>query len=492
MNKTAFVCLWISMLFLNGVEVYGQEKINYTLQDIVARAKAQSTAALRAQTIKENRFWQYRLYQSDYNPQLRLEGTIPSYTQSVNNVTQPDGSIEFREVKQNLIDVGIGLQQAIAATGGVISVNSSTSRFDNFLAPEGLRARYSGVPVNIRLNQPIFAFNPYKWDKRIQPLVFEESKREYVEEMEQISRLAAQFFFDYLLAQVNLDIAEKNLKNTEDIYKIENGRYNIGTTSEDHLLQVELQVLQAKQDLAGAKLDMETSMLTLKSYVGLNENANVELILPDNIPSLQVDVDRAIELAFQNRSVALGFDRQLLEAEEGVARARGQRFQMNLNASYGYNNAASTFENIYVNPNQQALVNLGISMPILDWGRTKARMEQSRANQRLTEYSVEQEKINFEQEIYTMARNFQMLEDRLEITELSDKVADKRYEISRDRYLTGRVTITDLNIAQTEKDANKRAYIASLREYWSAYYQLRQLTLYDFETDSLLYIPEGE
>src|SRR5690554_136373 len=492
MNKTAFVCLWISMLFLNGVEVYGQEKINYTLQDIVARAKAQSTAALRAQTIKENRFWQYRLYQSDYNPQLRLEGTIPSYTQSVNNVTQPDGSIEFREVKQNLIDVGIGLQQAIAATGGVISVNSSTSRFDNFLAPEGLRARYSGVPVNIRLNQPIFAFNPYKWDKKIQPLIFEESKREYVEEMEQISRLAAQFFFDYLLAQVNLDIAQKNLKNTEDIYKIENGRYNIGTTSEDHLLQVELQVLQAKQDLAGAKLDMETSMLTLKSYVGLNENANVELILPDNIPSLQVDVDRAIELAFQNRSVALGFKRQLLEAEEQVARARGQRFQMSLNASYGYNNAASTFENIYLNPNQQALVNLSISMLILDWGRSKARMEQARANQRLAEYTVEQETINFEQEIYSMARNFQMLEDRLEITELSDKVAEKRYEISRDRYLSGRVTITDLNIAQTEKDANKRAYISSLREYWTAYYDLRQLTLYDFENNQLLYIPDEE
>ena len=492
MNRIPFVCMLISMFFFNGVKGHGQEKVNYTLQDIVARAKAQSTAALRAQTIKENRFWQYRLYQSDYNPQLRLDGTIPSYTQSVNNVTQPDGSIEFREVKQNFLELGLGLQQVIAPTGGMVSVNSSTSRFDNFLAPEGLRARYSGIPVNIRLIQPIFAFNPYKWDKKIQPLVFEESKREYVEEMEQISRLAAQFFFDYLLAQVNLDIAEKNLKNTEDIYRIENGRYNIGTTSEDHLLQVELQVLQAKQDLAGAKLDMETSMLTLKSYVGLNENTNVELVLPDNIPSIQVDVDRAIDLAFQNRSLALGFDRQLLEAEEGVARARGQRFQMNLNASYGYNNAASTFENIYINPNQQALVNLGISMPILDWGRTKARMEQSRANQRLTEYTVEQEKINFEQEIYTMARNFQMLEDRLEITELSDKVAEKRYEISRDRYLTGRVTITDLNIAQTEKDSNKRAYISSLREYWSAYYQLRQLTLYDFETESLLYIPEKD
>lgn len=492
MNKIKPIYLAISFLIFWSNPTLAQEKVDFTLQEIVARAKSQSPAALRAQTIKENRFWQYRLFRSDYNPQLRLNGTLPSYTQAVNNVEQPDGSIEFREVKQNLIDLELGLQQVIAATGGVVSVNSSTSRFDNFLAPEGLRARYSGVPVNVRLNQPIFAFNPYKWDKKIQPLVFEESKREYAEEMEQISQISTQMFFDYLLAQVNLDIAEKNLKNTEDIYRIENGRYNIGTTSEDRLLQVELQVLQAKQDLAQAKLDMETSMLSLKSFIGLNENSDVQLILPDNIPSITVDVDRAIELAFQNRSEALGFNRQLLESEEEVARARGQRFQMSLNASYGYNNAASSFENIYVNPNQQALVNLGISMPILDWGRTKARMEQSRANQRLTEYTVEQETINFEQEIYTMARNFQMLEDRLEITEVSDKVADKRYEISRDRYLTGRVTITDLNIAQTEKDANKRAYIASLREYWSAYYQLRQLTLYDFENGVLLYVPEGD
>ncbi len=487
-----FLIFLAGVFFVSGLAVFGQEKVNYTLQEIVARAKAQSTAALRAQTAKENRFWQYRLYQSNYNPQLRLTGTIPNYSQSVNSVTQPDGSIAFREVKQNMVDVELGLQQVISPTGGMISVNSSTSRFDNFLAPEGARIRYSGVPVNIRLNQPLFAFNPYRWDKKIEPLAFEESKREFVEEMEQISRIAAQLFFDYLLAQVNLDISEKNLRNTEDIYRIENGRYNIGTTSEDHLLQVELQVLQAKQAQSQARLDMETSMLSLKSYVGLHENVEVELILPDEIPSIQVDVDRAIELAFQNRSQALGFDRQLLEAEESVARARGQRFQMNLQASYGYNNAATDFENIYINPNQQAVVNLGISMPVLDWGRTKARMEQARANQRLTEYSVEQEKINFEQEIYTMARNFQMLEDRLEITEVSDKVAEKRYEISRDRYLTGRVTITDLNIAQTEKDANKRAYISSLREYWTAYYQLRQLTLFDFENNTLLYIPDED
>ena len=83
-----------------------------------------------------------------------------------------------------------------------------------------------------------------------------------------------------------------------------------------------------------------------------------------------------------------------------------------------------------------------------------------------------------------------MLKHRVEITKTSDLVADKRYEISFRRYQSGNVTITDLGIAQQEKDQNRRSYVESLREYWMAYYELRELTLYDFEADNLLYTPD--
>ena len=56
----------------------------------------------------------------------------------------------------------------------------------------------------------------------------------------------------------------------------------------------------------------------------------------------------------------------------------------------------------------------------------------------------------------------------------------------------GNVTITDLNIAQQEKDQNRRAYIQSLRDYWTAFYEMRQLTLYDFEFRQLLYNPDAD
>ncbi len=474
-------------------ESKAQESATFTLKEMVQRAKEISPSSLRAQTRKENSYWQFRLFKSNYNPQLRLSGTIPSYSQSFNSVTQPDGSIRFLEVRQNFMDLELGLQQVISPTGGILSVNSSTNRFDNFLASGGNpQTRYSGVPVNVRLQQPIFAYNPYKWDKKIQPLVFEESKRAFVQEIEEVSYFTTQLFFDYLIAQVNLEIATVNLKNTEEIFGIERKRYEIGTTTEDRLLQVELQALQAKQDLAQAKLDLEGSSFAVNSFIGLNQTSKITLISPTEIPVFEVDVNQAIELAFANRADALAFDRRKLEAEALVAQAKGQRIGANLNASYGYNNAAFNFGDLYTNPNTQALVNLGISVPILDWGRNKARMSQAEANQRLVEYTVEQDIINFEQEIFTKVKNFIMMRERLNVTQLSDQVAQRRYDIALKRYQTGNVTITDLNIAQNEKDSNKRAFFNSLKDYWMAYYELRALTLYDFEAGRLLYTTEPE
>src|SRR5690606_24356707 len=130
MNKVSFF-IFVFYFSFYSLAGFGQDKVRFTQQDIVARAKSQSTAALRVEHIKQNRFCQYRRYSTDYNPQLRLNGTIPNYTQAVNNITKPDGSIEFREVKQNLVDLELGLQQVISPTGGIVSVNSSSSRFDN-------------------------------------------------------------------------------------------------------------------------------------------------------------------------------------------------------------------------------------------------------------------------------------------------------------------------------------------------------------------------
>lgn len=482
MNK-----IFISLLVF-GVSFTAYSQTQYSLSNIIELAKSQSPVAKQAETRKENRFWQYRLFKANYNPQLALNGNIPGYNRDFLQNRLDDGSISFISREQTSSSLNLGLLQPIALTGGNVSINSRVRQFDD-LGVGGV-TQWNSTLIDISLNQPLFAFNELSWDKKIEPLRYEESKRGYIEEVEFVSRTAVQRFFDYLDAQVNLQIAQFNLANNDTIYNIEKGRYNIGTTSEDKLLQVELQLLRSQQDVAQADLDLQTSRLGLRTFIGLNEEEDFNLSLPETIPAFSVDEQSALKYASDNRADFIAFERRRLEADAQVAQAKGERFQVNLNASFGLNGAGNTLDQSYDNPNNQQVVNIGLYVPIINWGRNEARMKTALANKKLTDYVIAQEEQNFEQEILTQVRQLDVLRLQIEIGKKSDEVAQKRYEVAQNRYLIGKIDITNLNIALTEKDNAKRSYTNSLRTFWIAYYDLRRLTLYDFAASKLLYTGE--
>lgn len=459
---------------------------NYKLEDIINMARSQSPFSKQAETRKENRYWQYRLYKSNYNPQLRLSGNLPDYQQNYFQNRLDDGTIVFQQQEQTNGSAALGLEQPIFFTGGNLSINSDLNRYNDY---QSNVVRWGGTVVNIRLVQPLLSFNQLRWDKMTEPLRYEESKRGYVEELESISEQAVDKFFSVLDAQVNLQIAEYNLANNDTIYKIEQGRYNIGTTPKDKLLQAELQLLRSRQDVTSAKIDLENARLDLRSYIGLKEG-DIELELPEQVPQLHITIDEALTRARANRADFIAFERRKIEAEREVAQARGARFDLRLTASYGLNNQGSEVDQVYDNPLSQRQANLSINMPVLDWGRNRARMRTALANKRLNDYVIAQDEVNFDQEIITQVRQFEVLSLQIEITKKSDEVAQERYIVSQNRYLVGKIDITNLNIALTEKDTAKRSYLTALRSYWAAYYAMRRLTLYDFAEGRLLYTPE--
>ncbi|MBX2945966.1 MAG: TolC family protein [Cyclobacteriaceae bacterium] len=477
------------MLTAICIPTFAQQK--YTLQDVIELAKSQSPLSRQAETRRENRYWQYRFFRSNFNPQLRLSGTLPAYTKSVSQAPLADGSFRYTQVEQSNNNLNLGLVQPLFFTGGTVSVNSSLQYFNNYLAefPQP-GEQWGGTVMNIQLTQPIFAFNTLRWDRKTEPLRYEESRRSYVEEMEFISQTAVSRFFDVLDAQINLQIAEFNLANNDTIYKIEEGRYNIGTTPKDKLLQAELQLLRSRQDVTQAKINLQIARLQMRSYLGLRNNEQFELVLPEEIPPLYLTVDQAMQLAKENRADFIAFERRKIEADREVAQARGQRFQTNLTAAFGLNNNGLALPDIYQNPTQQQTFALSLNVPIIDWGRNQARMQTALANKKLNDYVIAQDEVNFEQEIITQVGQFDVLLSQIEITKKSDEVANERYVVSQNRYLIGKIDITNLNIALTEKDAAKRSYVGALRSFWTSYYDLRRLTLYDFSNRRLLYTHE--
>lgn len=487
MNKK--ILLLLIIIFINYLPGIAQQadslnKKKYDLQELISIAKNKSISALRAATIKENRYWQWRTFQSNYKPQLSLQGVLPDFNRRVRAVEQNDGTTEYVHVFNSNSSLTLELSQAIGATGGEIFISSDIQRFDEFEEDVTI---YSGDPAFIGVNQPIFAFNPLSWDRKIQPLRFEESKKQFVEDLEEIAVNTTQLFFDLLLAQVSLEIAQKNLANNDTIYKISEGRYKLGTIAENELLQLELQVLKSRQDVAQAQVDLETSSLRLRSYAGITNTQSIALELPSFIPEFVVNEEMAINEARKNRQEAIGFERQRLEAERELAQAKGENgLNVNVFATFGLTNSANDIPDIYVNPEDQQSVRLGFEIPIVDWGRSKSLIKTADANKKLVEYTVAQDEINFNEEILTHVKRFKVLREQVKITTLADDIAQRRYNITKNRYMIGKVDITNLNIALTEKDEAKRAFIASLRSFWVAYYDLRRLTLYDFENQEVL------
>ncbi len=485
----------LAILVIASFQVNAQDYF-FTLQEIIQRAKNQSPSAKRAETQRNNSYWQYRTFKSNYNPQVTVGGNVPGYSNQITGVQQPDGTYSYRTLNQTYSNVALGLEQPIALTGGNVSLNTNLFQFHNFIPTVGSPATtWQSTLFNLQLRQPLFAYNPLKWERKVQPIVYEESRRSYVEEMEFVSRTAVDRYFGVLTAQINLQIAQFNQANNDTIYQIEQGRYNIGTTSEDKLLQVQLQLLRSRQDVAQAKLDFRNNVLRLRNYIGLNElssSQDIELILPEDIPIFSINEEEALRYAKQNRSEYISFERQRLIAEQAVARAKGARYQINMAASYGVNGTASTLGEISANPNNQGIASIQFNVPIISWGRNKSRLQTALANEQLTQYTIAQDELNFDQEIITLVRQFDMLQLQLEITQTAAEVAQKRYDVAQNRYLIGKIDITNLNIALTEKDNARRSYTDALQVYWRAYYDLRRLTLFDFETRTLLYDPELE
>jgi outer membrane protein TolC len=459
----------------------------YTLDEVIGLVRGQSPLALQAETRKENRYWQYRLYQSNYRPKLWLNGDLPDYNRDFFLNRLDDGTIRFQEREQTTGTLNLGLQQPLSLTGGSLWVNSNLSRYNDYQFNIG---QWSGTLMNVRLEQPLFSFNRLRWDRQTEPLYYEESKREFVEELENLSVKAVQAFFDVVQAQVALQVAELNRAANDTIHRTEQQRFELGTTTREKLLQAEVQGLRARQEVTQARMNLQNARLALRTLAGLPGQDDFTLLLPVDVKKITIDEETALYYARQNRAASLSFQRRKIEAARDVARARGERYRVNLVASYGLNNSATDFNQVYRDPLSQQRINVGFTVPVVDWGRNQASMRIAQANQKLTEYLVQQEERNLEREIITQVNQFKTISDQLEVSQRLREVADERYAVTRQRYLAGKADITAVVIAQQEKDAAIRGYLDALRTYWQLYYDLRRLTLYDFAENRLLYRPE--
>lgn len=483
--KTESIIIWVLILISHVTTCQEIDKRIFTLEEVIQLAREQSPQAIMARHSYRSSYWQYRTHKAEFLPNLTLQSTFPDFNRSINKYQREDGSYTFVEDYVNNTNLNLSLEQNIGLTGGSIFARSTLQRVDQFGDNES--TSYLTTPVGIGFTQPIRAHNEFRWEKRIEPLKFQAAQQEYVNALEEVAIRAIRYFFDLARAQINLQIAKTNYANTDTLYRIANGRFNIGTIAENELLQMELSFLNAGLAYNEAQIDLQARKYQLQSFLGYNERIDIELEMPVDIPKVDIEYLKALEQAHSNNPDIVQHRIDLLQAQREVAKAKAEKgLNANLFASFGLTQQSDQLYDAYVQPIDQQSVRVGLELPIVDWGLGKKNYKMAQSNQEVVKIQVEQAQMDFEQDVFMRVMQFNLQDDQLLIAGKADTIAQKRYEVAKQRFLIGKIDVLDLNVALTEKDQAMRSYLDALRDYWDYYYNLRRITLYDWEENKTL------
>ena len=468
----------ITALFFAVQASAQEETMSLTLSQAIQIAQANSPEAESARNTYRSAYWSYRSYKANYLPSATLSSS-PYFNRSISKVTQNDGTDLF--IKQNKlgVDMNLKINQNVWFTGGSFFINTKVNRMDEL---ENKTTSYNTQPIVIGYQQAIFGYNSLKWERRIEPVEFRRARKAYNEALELIASQTCNYFFNLASAQTNLDIASSNYASADTLFRYAEGRYNIGTITENEMLQLEINKLSEETNLINARFELEERMQKFRSFLGIQQEIELKVITEENVPQFQVPLNEALKMAFENSPDIESYELRRLQSRSSLASAKANAgLKADLYVQFGLSQTGDKFSDSYRNPMNQQYASIGLSIPILDWGRGKGRIRMAKSNLELTNIQVEQGLKDFELNVVRMVRQFNLQAQYMEIAAKKARTADRRFEVAKRLYLLGKSTILDLNSAITEKDSSLRSYVSSLQNYWSLYYGLRSMTGYDFE-----------
>jgi len=483
--RKLFLLSVIATLMFSLQEAYGQVEKALTFDEVIKLSEEQSPNALIAKHTFRSSYWEYRTFVAQYRPSLTLSGNLPSYSKGSDRQWDKDQNSYYYSYTDIMQNIGnLSLSQNIGFTGGTISLNSGLNFENNYIRET---KTFKSSPVAIQLVQPLFKYNSLKWEKKTEPVKYEAAKRTFLYNIETVHQRAVANFFALALAQINVQIAEMNFSNSDTLYRMAAGRYKLGTIAEDELLQMELTWLNAQNSMKEAEMNLRDKEIRLRSFLGFNENVRLVLILPNEIPTLQIDVQKALTLAHANNPTILNQQLTILTAQSKLAEAKASRgLNADLTFTYGLDDSGSSLSTVYDDPLNSQGITIGVKLPILDWGLGKGKYKMAQSSLELAKVQSEQTLVDFDQNLTLDVEQFNLQGEQVAIAAKSDTVAMKMYDVTKARFLIGKIDVLELSNADTKKDENRRAYIQALQNYWSYFYNVRSLSLYDFVNDKPL------
>ena len=468
MKKSSVLLVLMTVLGIYFSSAYAQKCLVLDLNQTIALANDSSLESFRTQNMYLSGYWEYRTYRANRLPSLTMDLTPAQYNRDITKRYDSGQDLDVYRTQQSYYAYGgLSVRQNLDLTGGTFYLESNLAYMRNF--GDNSATQLTSVPIRIGYSQSLVGYNPFKWDRKIEPLKYERVKKEFLYNVEKVSETATSYFFSLAMAQAEYKLAKENLASTDTLYRIGQQRHRIAAISQADLLTLKLDKVNAQNTLQNRASDLKRAMFSLASFLNLDKNTQIELELPARPSMMEIPVDEALRWGRSNNPQLLELKQNVLEAERSVA-------------SIGFNQVADNFGDVYHKPMQQDLVAVSVSIPLVDWGVRKGKYNMARNNLNVVKISARQDEISIEEEVIMTVSDFNIQQQLIASAEEALDLAILAYNETRQRFIIGKADINSLTLSLNRQQEAQRNYISALQNYWLNYYKIRRLTLFDFAT----------
>ncbi|MDE6057956.1 MAG: TolC family protein [Muribaculaceae bacterium] len=455
--------------------------VTLTLQQTIDLANDSSLTAFRYRNMYQSSYWQYVSFKAGRLPSLSLHLTPASYNRYMTQRYDSENNIDVFRQQQMFSAAGqLEVAQNFDLLGGSFYLETGLEYMRNFGANSF--TQYSSVPVRLGYRQSLIGFNAFKWERKIEPLKFEKAKKELAYNMEAVSEQAVGYFFSLALAQAEHRLAEENVASCDTLYAIAERRFKIAAISKADLLTLELDRVNARNTLENARIALKRAMFSLATFLGMDKNSEIELQLPERPGVAAIPSETALSMAKANNPTLLGHRQTILEGERDLSRAKTEaRFNASVNASVGFNQVADRLGEAYSHPLRQDIVAVQLTVPLVDWGVRKGKVNMARNNLNVSEITARQEELTVEEDVLMTLSDFDARQKLIESATDARELAEMAYEQTMQRFIIGKADLNSITLSLQRRQEASKNYISALQNYWLSHYKLRRLTLFDFD-----------
>ncbi len=434
---------------------------------------------------------------------IDFNSTLPAITQAIDaDLIQTSPGINELFYLRNgatWAQAGINVVQPLITNGQIILLTNLVG-FDAFRELPGdarVDSRSVQPSLGIRFNQPLFQFNSVKGQLQSATLALESLQLQYTEEELRLISQVSRQFYGLVAQQRVLELALDRYVQSDKNYNSGVRRQNAGLIPESDVLRLEVTRSNDEDALESARNTLEQQQFAFNRLIGLTLTDRVWAEADLEYRPIEVDVDRALERAFANRSdlrrAEIQLDQTQIEVRRTVSYGRPD-LQLNVGYDITGNSSLSALPtddwgkhfNEALDPDNRSPntnVSLTLNIPLFDWGRNASLVQRRLSESQVLERRIDETREDLRQRVTDRVRAVESAMRRIEIQQKNVRVALTSYDFTQKRYARGEITVTELATAQDQLSQTQINLLNAQIAYELAKADLSEITLWNWETD---------